>query len=251
MIAQMDTRRFSGVRAVTIYVLFDSPRFEEVRLAVQANSRSELVFAPESLIFPKIKRGATPSTQMTITFLGSPQLQVTDAKCDSNYIQPKVQELRRDASEVIYQVSATIRADVPEGKWFTDVWLTTNNAAMPKLRVPLTVEIEAPPAPTPAPVPAPAAKIAPNIVLEPVHVGKEEERKVVLRGTQPFRITGIQGADKDIIVRPVSNDSQAVHELTLTFRPGQVGPVNRLIRVTTDMSNNKEIEFNAQTQIVP
>jgi hypothetical protein len=260
--AKMHTRAsgFFGVRVVEIFVGFDAPTGGEVRLAVQANSRADLAYYPDNLNFAKIKKGATPTTQMTVNFLNLPQAQITEAKCDSNYIQPSIQELRRNAGEVIYQVSATVRADIPEGRWYTDVWLVTNNPAMPKLRVPLMIEVEAPPPPPPPapvapPVPAaPGTKTSTNvIVLPPVKQGVESNRKVILSGTQPFRITNIQGADQELIVRPVSLGSQTVHELTLTFRPGQgqAGQVNRLIRVTTDMNNNKDIEFNAQTQIVP
>jgi Protein of unknown function (DUF1573)/HEAT repeats len=145
IIAHMDSRRFIGVKPVAIYVTLDSPvldRLEYVRLTVQANSKNELAFIPESLDFKKIKHGSTPTSQMTVTFMGSPKIALTDVKSDSNFIQPKVQELRREGGEVIYQVSATARADMPEGKWHTDVWLTTNDASMPKVRVPVTVEVE-------------------------------------------------------------------------------------------------------------
>jgi hypothetical protein len=37
--AAMDTRRFLGTKAITIYVSFDQPHRDEVRLWVQANSR--------------------------------------------------------------------------------------------------------------------------------------------------------------------------------------------------------------------
>ena len=37
--ANMDSRRFLGHKAVTIYVSFDQPRYEEIRLVVQAYSR--------------------------------------------------------------------------------------------------------------------------------------------------------------------------------------------------------------------
>src|SRR5438445_492860 len=54
ILAQMDTRRFYNTKSVTIYVQFDQPRFEEVRLWVQANSRDDLAFSPESINFGKI-----------------------------------------------------------------------------------------------------------------------------------------------------------------------------------------------------
>jgi hypothetical protein len=242
ILAQMDSRRFMGVKAVTIYVQFDQPRFEEVRLLIQANSRDDVAFAPDSINFGKVPQGTTPTAQMTVTFLGMAQIQIADVKSESNYIQPKVQELRRELGEVIYQVSANLRPDIPEGKWYTDIWLTTNNPSSPRLRVPLTVEV--------AP-PVSAGKGTTNIALGQIKVGSESDRKVILRGAQPFKITNIQGADKELIVRPTSNDSKAVHILTLTVRPTQPGPINRTIRVQTDLQATKDIEFNAQAQVIP
>src|SRR5262249_37066195 len=61
---------------------------------------------------------------------------------ESNYIQTTLKNVRRDAGEVSYQLTASLRPDAPVGKWYTDVWLKTNNPATPRIRVPLTVEIE-------------------------------------------------------------------------------------------------------------
>ena len=141
ILAQMDTRRFSGQKSVTIFVSFDQPSYEEVRLWVQANSRDDVTVIPESLAFGTIKRGTAPGTAVTISFLGGGNWQILGVKTDSNYVQASVREIRRDAGEVSYQLTAAMRADAPPGKWYTDVWLQTNNPMTPRVRVPLTVEI--------------------------------------------------------------------------------------------------------------
>src|SRR6266850_2372103 len=64
---QMDTHRFSGIKTVTVYVTFDLPRYEEVRIWVQANSRDDVVVTPDGLAFGRIKRGASPTTAVTIS----------------------------------------------------------------------------------------------------------------------------------------------------------------------------------------
>lgn len=272
IIATMNSRHFDGMRAVTIYVDFAEPS-EEVRLAVQANSRVDLRFAPETLNFDKIKYGAAPSKQIEIAFYGQPQVQVTDIRCDSNFIQPKVKELRRNGTEVVFQVATALRPDIPSGKWYTDIWLSTNSPSMPRLRVPLSVEVE--PAPTttqppttaqatpitpppvqPAPPPTtttPPQKPAQNVALKPVKVGTQSEQQVILRSEQPFRITGVEGAEEDqqLVVQPVSDERKTIHVLTLIFRPSQPGQINRTIRVHTDLATNRDIEFNAQAQVLP
>src|ERR1700675_1736675 len=86
IVAQMDTRRINGPKTVTIYVQFDRPQWEEVRLWVQANSRDDVTVAPDTLAFGLIKRGTAPSTSVTISFIGNPQSQITDVSSDSNYV---------------------------------------------------------------------------------------------------------------------------------------------------------------------
>jgi hypothetical protein len=144
IIARMDTNRFVKERTHTIFVTFDEPRFEEVRLSVKVNSRDDVMFSPDNLDFKRIKRGTTATAHMTMAFFAKPKILVTEAKSESKFIQPKLQELRREGGEVVYLISAMLRSDLPEGKWYTDIWLKTNDEAMPRIRVPVTVEVEAP-----------------------------------------------------------------------------------------------------------
>lgn len=140
--AVMDSGRFVGSKAVTIYVTFDQPRFEELRTVVQAFSREDLIFSPQNIAFGKVKQGDGKSATMNITIYNG-SVQVTDAKSDSNYVQPVVREIRRAANETTFQVEARVRPDTPAGLWFTDLWVMTNNPSYAKLRVPVSVEVEA------------------------------------------------------------------------------------------------------------
>ncbi len=139
--AVMDSRRFVGSKQVTIYVTFDQPRFEELRTVVQANAREDLIFGPDTINFGKVRQGDAKSATMNITIYNG-GVQVLEATSESNYILPTLKEVRRAGNETVYQVEAKVRQDTPVGLWFTDVWVKTNNAAYPKLRVPVTVEIE-------------------------------------------------------------------------------------------------------------
>jgi hypothetical protein len=111
---------------------------------------------------------------------------------------------------------------------------------MPKLRVPLTVEVES------------ALSVTPNSVsLGDIKAGGETDRKVIIRGATPFMITKITGSDGELQVREAKAESKAVHVLTVTVRPSVVGELNRTIRVHTDIKNGGDIEFRARANIVP
>ena len=190
LVARMDTTRFSGAKSVTVYVAFDRPRYQEVRLLVQAYGRDDLHMTPESLAFGKVKRGTGTASSVTMTFYGTSDLKVQNIKVESNYIQPKVSLVRREANEVVYQVSARMRSDAPVGKWYSDLWVRTNSPSMPQIRVPLTIEIES------------ALSVTPEAVsIGQVKADTEAERRVIVAGIKPFRITAIEGTDSELSVQ--------------------------------------------------
>jgi hypothetical protein len=149
-------------------------------------------------------------------------------------------EIKREDSYVTYQLSARLRADTPVGKWFSDVWVKTNNPAMPRVRVPLTVEIE------------PALSINPaSVVLGPVKAGGESERKIIVRSSEPFRITRVEGTDDAWSVQESSPESKPVHVLTVKLKGRNPGELTKTLRVLTDLKQEGDVEFQATAQVVP
>ena len=237
---EMDTRRFPGVKTVTIYVQFDRPRWEEVRLWVRANSRDDVTVTPDSLAFGKVRPGDNPAASIQVAFLGNGNWRIEQAHCDSNYVQTAIEEVRRGVADVTYQVTARLRPDTPVGKWYTDVWLATNNPVTPRVRVPLTVEIES------------ALSVSPQVAnLGQVKAGGQSERKVILRGVKPFRITEVQGQDDQVTVRDSSPESKPVHVLTVKLKAEKAGELNRTLRIMTDLKEEAEVEFQAVARVVP
>jgi len=240
ILAEMDTRRFIGSKTVTIFVTFDQPGWEEVHLWVTANSRDDVTVIPDSLAMGRVRRSTSPAASTTITFLGDPNWQITTVASESNYIQPVCKMVRRQGYEVAYELTARLRPDTPVGKWYSDIWLTTNNPASPRVRVPLTVDIE------------PAVTISPSAVsLGDIKAGSDGERKVIVRGIQPFRITNVKGTDKQIAVKDNAAEAKTVHVLTVTIHGSKPGEVNRTFHVITDVQGEDNLEFTAQGRIVP
>ena len=136
--------------------------------------------------------------------------------------------------------TAQVRPDTPPGRWFTDVWLTTNNPTLPRMRVPLTVEIERARRPQTL-----------NVALGKVKAGTDAERKFVLRGDKPFRVTAITGTGAELEVRDAGSDSRAVHAMTLILHADNAGQFSRTIRVRTDMPNVGDFEIKTQAEVIP
>ena len=242
IVARMDTTRFVGVKNVTVFVTFSRPTLEEVRLWVQANGRDDLVVTPDSLTFGVVKRGVGPEQSVNITFYGNNFSQITDVKTDSNYLQASVKEIARQVSQVNYSLIAKVRPDTPAGRWYSDVWLTTNNPAIPKIRVPLTIEVES------------ALTASPStLVIGPLKPNEVSERKVILRGTKPFKIVKTEGGESAIIVNSSSEEARTIHVLTVRAKGGDsAGDILRKVKITTDLDEaEKEVDLQITTQVIP
>jgi hypothetical protein len=240
VLVQMDTTKFTGPKSVTVTVQFSSPSFEEVRLWVQANARNDFTVGPDTLAMGQVKRGSSPSAAVTVTFYGLPDTKITEVKAESNYIQTEVKAAKAQGTEVAFELKASLRPDTPVGKWYSDVWLKTNNPAIPQIRVPLTVEVES------------ALSVSPDLVaLGPVKVNGENERRVVIRGAQPFKVTAIEGADEEVIVKDSTDGAKQVHVLTVRIKPTKAGDVKRKIKVKTDLKEEGEVDFNVTASITP
>jgi hypothetical protein len=238
---RMDAGKFLGTKTVYVYVTFSQPQYEEVRLWVQANSRDDVNLTPDTVAFGRVKRGEAASKSATITFYGGVPSDITEVQSESYYVQAKLGEARRgNGSEVSYDVNLKLRPDTPVGKWYTDVWVKTSNPSMPRVRVPLTVEIE------------PSLTVnTTTLSLGDVKVGETAERKLVVRGGAPFKITAVKGTDKVIEVKADSADSKEMHVLTVRLKGDKAGAVSRSLKVVTDLKDEGEVEFTAKGQVVP
>jgi uncharacterized protein DUF1573 len=237
---RMDSGKFSGVKTVYVYVTFSEPQYDEVRLWIQANSREDINVTPESLAFGRIKHTEAATKTVSIIFYGGVPSEITEVQSESNYVQAKVGAARRGGNEVAYELTAKLRSDTPVGKWFTDIWVKTNNPSLPKVRVPLTVEIE----PT-------VTLNTTTLALGEVKVGGTAERKLVVRGTKPFKITSIKGDGDGLEVKDNTSESREQHVLTVRLKGGKAGDFTRTVKIVTDLKDEGDVEFHAKGQIVP
>jgi len=227
IVAKMDTTRFTGSKTVTIYVQFDRPNFDEVRLWVQANGRNDFALTPDTLAFGQVKRGTASSSSLKVKFYGIADAKIVSVKSESNYVQPTVTEIKRADTEVEYELKAKLRADTPVGKWYTDVWIKTNIATMEQVRVPLTV--------------------SPSVVsLGTIKASDETKKRVIVRGAQPFKIQQVKGADASTVVDFNGKLAREVHVLTIKVKPGMSGKIDKVLRVITDMKADNEIDVRVQ-----
>src|SRR5262249_15657643 len=107
-----------------------------------------------------------------------------------------------------------------------DIFLKTNDPASPL--VPVLVE---------ANVQAPLSVLPDTLSLGAVKVGDTVVERVQVRGTKPFRVTGVAGAGKDVTSEVASAEPRTVQIVTLHYQVGQPGDFHRELKIKTDLQD--------------
>jgi len=227
----VDTGKYVGHRIFSIFVLLEEPVVQELQFVVQALSREDVSFSPSQLAFGRITRGQAAEASVVITRYGSPDWQVVGIENDNAYLQPSLQELRRDTSQVQYRLTTKLRPDVPVGSWYAELWLRSNDGN--RILVPVTVEVE------------PALVVTPKEVhLGRVAAGVTVERRVIVRAGSAFRILKISADDPNLEFVWQPNENKTVHLVTIRYRtPASAGEVRQTIRIVTDLPAEREAEL--------
>jgi len=240
LVVRLDTSRVHGFTQKAIYVHLDQPQGEEVPFRVQTTIREDVVLSPDSLAFGRVKRGSSPEANVTARFFSSADCQTVVATCDSPCVEVSVRKVPGDATPASYQITARLRPDFPVGTWYSTVWLATDNPALPRLQIPLTVEVGS------------SLRISPpSVALEQVKRDTEARRTVVVRADQPFRILEVKGADAQLLVEEGVQGGTAVHVLTIKFQARSPGVLLRTIRIITDLPEDNSIDLQMTAEVVP
>lgn len=222
---QMDTRRFAGAKTETVYVTFGAPLAEEVALKLQAQSREEFALSPDKFNFGKVGRGTGAKAVVRATLAGDPDWSISEATADSGHVKVEAKKVGTKGTQVTYEITAALDAALAPGRWETDVWLKTSNAALAKVRLPLVVEVTAAVGATPA-----------SVSFGDVKVGGSAEQNVLVRGEKPFRIKAVKGAGAGVEVAGVGAEAKAVHVLKFAFKPTKAGAVSQSVEIVGEES---------------
>ncbi|MCY2947969.1 MAG: DUF1573 domain-containing protein [Planctomycetota bacterium] len=236
---RMDTSRFRGSKTVTIYVQISRPESQEVRLWVKANAREDVAITPESIDLGTIRSGETRTAKAQIHFYGGQGLELSEPQASSGYLEPSIKQLPGSEQEKIYEVSVVVRPDLPAGRWYADIWVETNLSQMPKLRIPLNVEVES------------------ELVVSPGEAsmgewkeGQDVERKIIIRSGKPFKIVRFENESDTLHARASSPDAKSVHVVTVSAKGTKPGDVDTMLKVHTDLPENGVVTVPVRGKVV-
>jgi hypothetical protein len=223
---KMDAHRFMGSKSVAIRVSVGPEFISSCELRVTANSRPDIVFNPGEVNLGTVIRGQTPSQTIEVEYAGSFPWTVSEVVAKGLPLDVTLAELYRQPGKVGYQVRVTLKADAPVGPLREDIFLKTNDPASPLVPVLVQANVTA------------AVTVSPAVLsLGTVKVGEIVTRRVVVRGSQPFRVTGVDGTGEGITCDPADAAPGPVQILTFKVQPTRPGDFKREIRIKTDLQD--------------
>jgi hypothetical protein len=242
VIAYMDTRRIptpNVTKSVLVYVPFSSPTAEEVTLRVQTVTRDDLMMSPDTLAFGSVKKGQGGKVSTKVTFLSDPNWQVTEATSTGGYVKAEVKQDSRNGSFVTYEITATLDKECPAGNWVSDIHLKTSNAAVAKLRIPVTVNVVASLAASPE-----------TVSFGNVKLGSTPEQKLTLKSGTPFKILEVKGVDEQLKAVIQKTEASPVHTIILAANPKTMGGFTRTVEIITDNKDQPKIIVPVTAKVV-
>lgn len=238
----MDARQFNGPKNVRVYVTVGPEYISTATLFVSANGRQEVVFNPPSLDFGNIARGQTPTRSFDVEYGGGLDWRVTEiVKSAAAPFELRVEELPRlvgQAPRRGYRLHATVKGDASPGPFKQEIILKTNNPAAPVLTYHVSGTVQATLTVTPSP-----------LNLTGLRIGEMQTKKLLVRGSRPFRITKVDGQGEGVTVDlPTRQDT--THILTVRVQPTRAGDLRRQLTLRTDLGSESAV-ITVEGEIAP
>ena len=174
-----------------------------------------------------------------MTFTSDPKWEIKESTSTGGYVAVEHKLESRVGNTVTYDVTAILDKDCPAGNWTADINLKTSNTAVASLRVPVTVNVNAPVAVSPE-----------AVQFGNVSIGNATEKRVTLQSGTPFKILEVKGADDQLGVKVESDESKAIHVITLSASPKLQGGFVRNVEIVTDNKEQPKVIIPVAAKVV-
>jgi hypothetical protein len=226
----MDGTRFTGPKAVNVFVTVGPEYISTAVLLLAANSRTDVVLNPGEFNFGTVPRGAGATQAIDIQYTGNHDWRILEVvNGPDSPVEVKLSETFRQAprlrkpGKVGYRLEATLKPNVPDGPFRYQVGLKTNDQSQV-----LSVTSEGT---------VQAALIAAPDTINGVtlKVGQALTKKIFVRGNRPFRIMSVDGLGEGVTVQFEQGRMAATHFLTVQCQPQRAGALQRQLVIRTDL----------------
>jgi hypothetical protein len=235
IVVRINSQSFLGHQRSTITVTFEKPIYAQVQLHVNVYVYSNVLLQPASVNFGTVPVGNPAAQTIAVRYTGRADWRILDVTSHNPHLAGKLNETLRRGGQVWYDLRVAVTPDAPAGYIKDQIFLVTNDARAK--HVPVLVEGHV----------LPAVAVSPSsLFLGVVPPGQSVTRQVVVRGKEPFRITGIR-ADCDCLTAALPDDEpKALHLVAVTFTPGaKTGKIAQTIVIETDSGEQIELPAHA------
>ncbi|MEZ6141374.1 MAG: DUF1573 domain-containing protein [Zavarzinella sp.] len=229
--ATMDTKRFIGFKEVSIYVRFGNPR-AEVTLKVQATRddtvllEQKAVQAGETLQFGVVHYGEEAKGTLDIAIPANNGLKILDVDSETSFVSATASVAGVRDGKAIISVQAKMTRGLDTGTWGTKLRVKTNHPQYAEIVIPAQVEIIS------------SITAVPSSVRFPdTRVGQQQERLIIVKGTEPFKIMGVRNGNVSIVAQADTTQSKERHLVRLIYNPKEAGSLNQAIELVTDQKD--------------
>lgn len=238
----LDTEKFEGYKASGITLIFDRPQFVEVDLTVTSFIRSDVLLTPGSVDLGVVPRGTSRSQSLVLSYQGGkPDWSITRLNTISEHVSAELREAGRGANgSVQYRLTTTLQPTAPTGYFRDEVTLTTNDPASPTIPVSVTATVQA------------AVIAAPSVLnLGRLKPGQTIEKVVVVRSSQPFRVTEATGDSDNLTATDLADEAKPLHTLKVKLTaPAEPGPYHSTLEIATDLAGEPPVKVTAFATVV-
>src|SRR5262249_34931226 len=130
--------KFTQQKDSSVTVIFDAPRYAEVRIPVRAYIRPDVVVSPGAVEFGTLRQGTESHRLIKVSYAGNPNWKIKEVVPHQPYLTTNIQELSRGAGRVEYQIAVDLKPDAPAGDLRDNLMLLTSDPNRPP--IPLLVE---------------------------------------------------------------------------------------------------------------
>jgi Protein of unknown function (DUF1573) len=241
--AVIDTTRFTGYKPSGLTVFLDRPTAVSVDLNLSCFIRSDVTLNPGQVDFGAVNRSTRPKLELTLTYAGGrADWAVSEMKTISDHIVAELREQNRSAGgQVTYLLTATLKPSAPIGFFKDEITLFTNDPSSPKIPVSVSAVVQS------------NVTVSPSVInFGTVKVGQSIPKTILVRSSQPFKLTGIKPSQPDLTTPAAVDQSKGLHTVALTFKaPTKLGAYNAVVEFETDIKDEPAAKTTVFANIVP
>jgi hypothetical protein len=238
IIAEFNTRAFTGQHGARVTVTIDRPQYAEVQLSVKGYIRTDIVLDPSQVSLGSVAQGQPAEKTIRIEHAGREDWKITNVVANSPYLTASVKEAARTPGRVSYELAVQLKPDAPAGYIKDELHLSTNDRRATEFPVAVEGLIVSDLTVSPT-----------SLMLGTVQPGQKVTKQVVLKGAKPFRIVDVR-CDNAAFSFATSNEAKILHLVPVTYTAtASAGKFVQKIEFVTDLGDNKAAELTAVGQV--